>query len=486
MQTQTVNKSRFSADIEYSMTDSSLDLNRLLNKRYYLNKMIAKNKYSLVFRAIDLVKDRQCVVKQLNPFCPKKLKPTIESMFRQEAEILKRLTGRHEQICQFYDYFNEVNSWYLVQEWIEGITLEQLRSQRQLSELEIQEILLDLLAVVECIHSLGIIHCDIKPNNIVLRSHDRLPVLIDFGVARYYKDRHQPAIVGTPGYMSSEQAMGKVAYNNDLYSLGLTAIYLLTGKPPETLDLEDYPISARRNLIPVIERAISPNPKRRFASAIQMRAALRSNRQIAAVNPGESLLKAGIISMAIALAIVGVWLGWRYFTAELEEPSPIGLIDSFPEESLLPTENPQDTEDTKLIKDLQRVIFVPGTSQTEVTRVLGEPVWRKPGFWANSMAWSYENMVLAGIDLGYIFDIRTNKLRQVEIAVPPSTNLSAIRAALSAFLAAPLTAEIEQGLYAVYHRQKSTHNFATGDLEGIIQRNQKDRIYVAVWSADFH
>lgn len=102
------------------------------------------------------------------------------------------------------------------------------------------------------------------------------------------------------------------------------------------------------------------------------------------------------------------------------------------------------------------------------------------------MAWSYENMVLEGIDLGYIFDTQTNELRQVEIAVPPSTDLNMVRAALSEFLAAPVSDNLERELEAVYQRQKSTHNFVAGDLEGIIQRNDKDRIYMAVWSADFH
>jgi serine/threonine-protein kinase len=471
------------------MSDFCLDLkDRLLKKRYYLNKLIAKNKYNLVFLATDLAKHRQCAVKQVNPFCSSKLKPTIESMFRQEAEILKKLSGRHEQICQFYDYFNYADSWYLVHEWIEGITLEQWRSQRQLTESEIKEILLNLLSILECIHSLGIIHQDIKPDNIVLRLQDNLPIPIDFGVARYYQDRHPQTIVGTPGYISPEQAMGKVAYSNDLYSLGLTAIYLLTGKSPQDVDFEDYTPSSDSNLNRVIDRAIASNPTRRFTSATQMRSALQSNHKIAADNPIKFSLKAWIVCLIIGLQIISVWIGWRYSTAK-NEPA-IEPIDSFPEEPPISTEDPlsiaEKNQETELIDDIRAVIFDPGTAQSEITRALGEPVWRKPGFWANSMAWSYENMVLEGIDLGYIFDDRTNELRQGEIAVPPSTNLNIIRAALNAFLASPLTVELEQGLDSVYNRQKPTHNFVLGDLEGIIQRNSQDRIYIAVWSADFH
>ena len=419
-------------------------------------------------------------------------------MFRQEAEVLKKLSGKHDAIAQFYDYFNDADCWYLVQEWIDGVTLEQLRSQRQLSESEIEAILLNILSVLEYIHSLGIVHRDIKPENIIIRSRDNLPVLIDFGVARYCSDRHESTIVGTPGYMSLEQARGKTAYSNDLYSLGLTAIYLLTGKSPQTIDLEQYAPASNSRLTEVIDRAIAFNPARRFTSAAQMRLALQSARKTSTTKTDKSPLTAWTVFVIVGLQIAAAWWGWHYFTSKLDAQLPINLIDSFPEESLLPSEDLLDNEklldtldtiDTKnneLIEDLQKIIFVPGTSQTEVLEVLGEPVWRKPGFWANSMAWSYENMVLKGIDLGYIFDIQTDKLRQVEIAVPPSTDLNVVEAALSEFLAAPLTAEQEQGLQAVYQRQKSTHNFAAGDFEGIIQRNHKDRIYIAVWSKDFH
>ena len=136
---------------------------------------------------------------------------------------------------------------------------------------------------------------------------------------------------------------------------------------------------------------------------------------------------------------------------------------------------------------LSDVIFVPGTSQGEILQALGEPLWRKPGFWANSTAWSYENIVAQGFDIGYIFDSQTNTLRQAEIAVPPLTKLSTVQSAMNSFLAVESsTTDIEQGLQAVYQRQKNTHNFAVGNLKGIIQRNHKDRIYLAVWEADFH
>ena len=82
---------------------------------------------------------------------------------------------------------------------------------------------------------------------------------------------------------------------------------------------------------------------------------------------------------------------------------------------------------------------------------------------------------------------QTETLRQAEIAVPPETDISTVKAAINSFLATEsLSIDIEQGLEAVYQRQIKTYNFTTGNLQGIIQRNDKDRIYLAVWQAGFH
>ena len=465
-------------------TINSLNVkNKLLKRRYYLDKLIATTAHSQIFLARDIIKHRRCVIKQLNLFDTRE--STKELRFKKEAEILKKLSGKHDLICQFYDYFNYAGSWYIALEWIEGVTLKQLQSRRKLSSSEIEAILLNLLSVLECIHSLGIVHRDIKPNNIILRSRDNLPVLIDFGVAQYCSNGCESTIVGTPGYMSLEQARGKTDPSNDLYSLALTAIYLQTGKSPQTINLEHYAPASSDNLGAVIKRAIALNPDRRFTSAAQMRSALRSKR-ISVASVG-TLSKVRLLFIIASLQIAGAGFGWHYLNSEPDE-LPINLVDSFPEESLVPTQLLDSELDSKQeqIKDLQKTIFVPGTKDNEVIQVLGQPVWRKPGFWANSIAWSYENMILEGIDLGYIFDTQTNELRQVEIAVPPSTDIDMVRAALSEFLATPVTDNLERELEAVYYRQKSTHNFVAGDLEGVIQRNDKDRIYIAVWSADFH
>lgn len=507
------------------MTNLTLSLpNKLINNRYYLYESLTTSNHHQVFLARDFVEHHKCIVKRLNlNFGSHRVRQTRAVMFEQEAKILQRLSGKHDQIPKFYNYFQNGSSLYLVQEWIAGITLEQkLRQQQKLSESETKSILLHLLSILECIHSQGIVHRDLKPSNIVLR-HDNLPVLIDFGVAQQISDRgaaspqdkvynhlsvnHSKSfrasskgnrqqlkvIAGTPGYMSYEQAMGQATYNNDLYSLALTAIHLLTGRSPLNVDFNFPEIFINRHLMEVLSRAISPQPERRFASAAKMRSALlsASAMELSNRNSQKFALKVGALFLLGIGILIASTLGWYKLTAKLDERPPLNLIDLFSEESLLPAKDDlrltkNQIKDDAINHTFQNVIFPVGTSNQKILQALGEPVSRQPGFWENSVAWSYENVVAQGIDLGYLLDAQTYKLRQAEIAVPPSTSLKTLQAALISLSATKIKPDLERGLEAVYQRRQTVYNFAVGDLQGIIQRNQQDRIYMAVWSADFH
>jgi serine/threonine protein kinase len=291
--------------------------------------------------------------------------------------------------------------------------------------------------------------------------------------------------------MSYEQAMGQATYNNDLYSLALTAIHLLTGRSPLSVDFNFPEIFINHDLMEVLSRAISPQPERRFASAAKMRSALlsASATELSNRNRQKSALK--IWALFLLGILVASTLGWYRLAAKLDERPPLNLTDLIPEESLLPAKNDLPltrnlTKDSGIDRTFHNVIFTVGTSNQKILQALGEPASRQPGFWQNSVAWSYKNVVTQGIDLGYLSDAQTNKLRQAEIAVPPSTSLKTLQAALISLSGTKIQPDLERGLEAVYQRRQTVHNFTVGDLQGIIQRNQQDRIYMAVWSADFH
>jgi serine/threonine-protein kinase len=277
-----------------------------LNNRYQIIQPLAAGGFGHTFLAEDthLPSRRRCVIKQLKPIAQNaQVYQLTKQRFQREATILEKLGASHAQIPQLYAYFEENQEFYLVQEFIEGETLsEQIQKQGKLSDRTVEKILIDILPILNFIHSQGIIHRDIKPDNIILRQRDSKPVLIDFGalketmmtVANPQSNPTHSMVIGTPGFMSVEQAAGKPTYSSDLYSLGLTAIYLLTGKLPQELQINpqtnefiwhQYAANINPNLAAVLDRSIKTLPGDRYSTARQMLDALQTSP--APVNPNN-------------------------------------------------------------------------------------------------------------------------------------------------------------------------------------------------------
>lgn len=270
----------------------------LLNNRYQVIQVIGAGGFGETFLAEDthMPSRRRCVIKQLKPITNNdpQTYQIIQERFKREAATLEYLGESCNQIPKLYAYFSENGQFYLVQEWIHGQTLTKIVEAKGFeSETVVREILLSLLPVLDYVHSKGIIHRDIKPENIIIRSVDGKPVLIDFGAVKEtlrsvvtspgYPTRS--LVIGTPGYMPSEQAVGRPVYATDIYSLGLTAIYLLTGKHPQELltDLQTGEIlwqqhtpNVSAELAGVLNQAIKPHAGDRFSTASKMLYALQS------------------------------------------------------------------------------------------------------------------------------------------------------------------------------------------------------------------
>ena len=271
---------------------------KLLNNRYRVLETLGSGGFGDTFLAEDIhmPSRRRCVIKQLKALAHNsKAYKLVQERFQREAAVLEALGEAHDQIPRLYAYFSEAEKFYLVQEWIRGNTFTtQVRQGKKFTEIEVRELLISLLKVLEYVHSRRIIHRDIKPDNIIIRQRDGVPVLIDFGAVKEAMSTvvtnsgtPHPAsiIIGTPGYMSSEQSAGHPTYSSDLYSLGLTAIFLLTGKIPqlfhtdertgEILWREEAP-PLYSNLGIVLDKAIRFHPRDRFLGVRQMLDALQS------------------------------------------------------------------------------------------------------------------------------------------------------------------------------------------------------------------
>ncbi|NJK41219.1 MAG: serine/threonine protein kinase [Acaryochloridaceae cyanobacterium SU_2_1] len=173
-----------------------------------------------------------------------------KELFQREAETLGK-TGNHPHLPRLLDFFSVDQQFYLVQEYVEGPTLqEEIRHSGRFTEAKIWALLKDLLATLDYLHHQEIIHRDIKPTNIIRRTLDNKLILIDFGAV---KERvHQsigadlvmepaPAtMVGTAGFSPPEQMARRPVFASDLYSLGITCLYLLTGKAPDRFDYDQH------------------------------------------------------------------------------------------------------------------------------------------------------------------------------------------------------------------------------------------------------
>ncbi len=207
----------------------------LLKERYQALKPLNQGGFGRTFLAVDQDHPHQqrCVIKQFLPQSGNRQKAA--ELFEREAQQLAAL-GAHPQIPTLLSYFTQDQQLYLVQEFIDGQNLgEVLTSHGTWSADQVRLLLESILPVLTFVHDHQIIHRDIKPDNIMLRSGGQTYMLVDFGASRQV-DPRQPAktgtVIGTADYAAPEQLRGKPVYASDLYALGVTCVHLLTGVQP--------------------------------------------------------------------------------------------------------------------------------------------------------------------------------------------------------------------------------------------------------------
>lgn len=220
---------------------------QLFRDRYEVLRMIGRGGFGVTFLARDVMLPGEplCVIKQL---CPKVSDPsalqTARRRFEQEAKSLAKL-GSHSQIPMLLDYFVVDGEFYLVQEYMRGATLARLvRRAGCVSETAVKHFLRQMLPVLQYIHKHQVIHRDIKPQNIIRCQDDGRLVLIDFGAVKELMAQagdntmKTPTthFIGTVGFAPPEQFSLRPVFGSDIYALGVTCLYLLTGRAPLDFD----------------------------------------------------------------------------------------------------------------------------------------------------------------------------------------------------------------------------------------------------------
>jgi CHASE2 domain-containing sensor protein/tRNA A-37 threonylcarbamoyl transferase component Bud32 len=222
--------------------------NYILAGRYQVESTLGSGGFGVTYLARDTKRpgQPQCVIKQL---VPARRDPNFVNLarrlFNTEAEILSKL-GHHPQIPHLLAYFEEQQEFYLVQEFIDGITLAQEfeESIEPWNEDRVLDLLHQLLPVLSFIHSQYVIHRDLKPGNIIRDRQTGKLVLIDFGAVKELQPqvveaRDLTIAIGTRGYTPPEQYAGKPNYSSDIYALGSIAIEALTQTHPRDLPVDD-------------------------------------------------------------------------------------------------------------------------------------------------------------------------------------------------------------------------------------------------------
>ncbi|HEY9633725.1 MAG TPA: serine/threonine-protein kinase [Coleofasciculaceae cyanobacterium] len=248
MNFQPGNLSSFHSDVlQQTQLGQLCGQEQLFRDRYQVLRMIGRGGFGVTFLATDALLPGQpmCVIKQL---CPKVSDPSAlenaRRRFEREAKILAKL-GSHSQIPMLLDYFVADGEFYLVQEYIRGATLARLvRRSGCFSEASVRRFLREMLPVLEYIHNQKVIHRDIKPQNIIRCQDDGRLVLIDFGAVKEQiaqagdTSMKLPTthFIGTVGFAPPEQFSLRPIFASDIYSLGITCLYLLTGKAPLDFD----------------------------------------------------------------------------------------------------------------------------------------------------------------------------------------------------------------------------------------------------------
>lgn len=257
-----------------------------LSERYQIVRPIGSGGMSEVFLAHDVILDRDVAIKKLRLQYAGDTE--LVEQFRREAKSAARLV--HPNIINIYDVISDASGQYIVMEYVDGCTLKEYMKNNELGLNKALDLGIRLAEALQHAHSHNVIHCDIKPHNILL-DKNLTPKIADFGIAKIVSNQtmvYTKSVMGSVHYISPEQASGEaITASSDVYSLGIVLFEMLTGKVPYTGDtavavammhverplpsLADYLDKVPKGLQEIIDRALAKRIQDRYASAGELR-----------------------------------------------------------------------------------------------------------------------------------------------------------------------------------------------------------------------
>jgi serine/threonine-protein kinase len=572
--------------------------------KYSLEQVLGEGGFGITFRALHHYLQQMVVIKTLKPSNTLDLEYSeIQQRFQDEGRRLALCV--HPNIVRVSDFFIEDGLPYLVMDYIPGQTLQDVVfPDHPLPESVAIRYIRQIGSALQVIHAKGLLHRDVKPQNILRHRDTQEAILIDFGIAREFTlgatQTHTSII--SAGYAPPEQYLAKAQRTpaTDVYGLAATLYALVTANVPVPALLRDrQPMPSVRDLRPDLSPAVSQAITRGIAMDMHYRPgsiaewlqllpdsfapvaipAILPNQptpiipgpinaepgnaksasagpinggQVTAVtlpispgmaNPGSQDTPAPMVSpshgwrsRSVAWILIGLAgiasaaasaLGafWYYShskspTAQSTPIPPITAQDSAHSTVSIPpaTLSPPPTSAASSPKTSQSsiapVASVPPSPESEepppprpsdaipstdvpvpgfptgsiignIKAQLGEPTKLGDGYWANTHSALYD-LVPNQVTVAYLYDKSTDKVRQTEASFSQSVDRTVMLETLNGMLDGQVTAPIEEGFANVWKRKSNSYSFNHGSIKGVIERNDRDRVYMAVWEADLH
>ncbi len=290
----------------------------VLQGRYEIVDQLGQGGMGTVYLARDhRLHGRTYVIKKLrDDFFRDEDREKAMAFFMREIEVLCDL--KHPNIVDIKDHFPEGNDYFILMEYVEGKNLHEMLHERgePFSEEQVLEWSVQICKVLNYLHTHDppVIYRDLKPSNVMIDTLGRVK-LVDFGIARQYRDDSDNTHVVSAGYSPPEQYWGAAEPRSDVYALGATMSFLLTGQEPlalQTSSPRKHVEAISEHIDYIVQRATAQDPWLRFQNALEMLEELEYQPEVKRGLPQGNWVWGGIIGVSvISLAFAILYVGWH-------------------------------------------------------------------------------------------------------------------------------------------------------------------------------